>query len=85
MQLYAVFHGDGYECSDFVGVFETEEQAEECVKVIKAGVLAEWQHIYQDRPERLAEEPADIVDVKPIIVGQYALPHDYSKSSDSQD
>lgn len=80
IQLYAVFHGDGYECSDFVGVFETEAQANICADAVRIRVQENWVVLWKGSsldPGR--DAPADIISVVPIVVGRYELPHRYAE------
>lgn len=75
IQLYAVFHGDGYECSDFVGIFETEDQANVCAEALKIRVQENWVTLWEGSPlEGFREGPADIISVVPVTVGKYELP-----------
>ena len=46
--IFAVFDSDGYECKDFVGAFETDNEAELFAEGLRMNDLQEWEDRYQD-------------------------------------
>ncbi len=70
--VYAVFNSDGYECSDLIGVFESQETADEAAAKIRAAIL---DYYARRKAERNASfEWAGSVDVKSFVLGAYELP-----------
>lgn len=67
--VWAVFDNDGYECSDFVGVFETEEEANK----VAARITELYQDYYRQELYRGLKWKGDI-EVKSVFLGQYELP-----------
>jgi hypothetical protein len=68
--IYAVFHGDGCECEDLVGVFDSTEAAEE----VRADVEARIRHFYTESMSR--HQWRGSVSVRPLEIGKVELPAD---------
>lgn len=76
IQLFAVFHGDGYECNDFIGVFDSEEKGKTCADYVQALADTQWKQLQANHPEMREQPPPDIVSVVPVTVNQYAMHYD---------
>lgn len=73
--VWAVFDNDGYECSNFVGVFASQEDAE----AVRARIEAGNRKYYAELMKRCEREDAvwpGSVTVKSLIIGEYELPID---------
>lgn len=49
--LYAVFDSDGYECSNFIGIFEEQDTALAYATEVQRLVDADWERRHRDRPK----------------------------------
>jgi hypothetical protein len=67
IQIWIVSQGDGYECLDFIGAFESEDQANAAAVVLRADMLASYGELHNDK----GHPCPGYVEVKPVILGQY--------------
>lgn len=69
MKIYCVFNSDGYECSDLIGIFYSEDDAKSFAERIERGIRSYYEH-------EILSPWNGSVDVKPLDKGILSIPTD---------